>query len=103
MPAKFVVKKGNTGKFKFTLHTTNGNVVATSESYDTKASCMNGLRSVQKNAPAAGVEDQTTQAWAAAAATKKAATKKASTKKAAAKRSAAKRSATKKSATTRER
>ncbi len=37
MPGKFVVKKGTTGKFRFNLVSTNGQVVATSEAYTSKA------------------------------------------------------------------
>jgi hypothetical protein len=33
MPGKFVVKKGPTGKFRFSLLSTNGQVVASSEAY----------------------------------------------------------------------
>lgn len=92
--AKFVVKKGSTGKFRFSLLSTNGQIVATSESYNSKASAMGGIRSVQKIAATAEIEDQTTSAFAkaqeeakAAAATRKAAAR---TRKAAAKKSAAK-------------
>jgi uncharacterized protein YegP (UPF0339 family) len=103
LPAKFVVKKGSTGKFRFSLLSTNGQIVATSESYNSKASAMGGIRSVQKLAADAAVEDQTTTAWAkeqeqakAAATAKKAAAR---TRKAAAKKSggARKSSAAKKS------
>lgn len=93
MPAKFVVKKGSTGKFRFSLLSTNGQVVASSEAYNSKASAMAGIRSVQKLAATAAVEDQTTAAFAkaqeeakAAAAAKKAAAR---TRKAAAKKTAA--------------
>ena len=95
MPGKFVVKKGSTGKFRFSLVSTNGQIVATSEAYNSKASAMNGIRSVRSLAADADVEDQTTKEWAAgeearksAAAAKKA--KKATAKKAAAKRTTAK-------------
>ena len=98
MPGKFVVKKGSTGKFRFSLVSTNGQIVATSEAYNSKASCMNGIRSVRNLAADADVEDQTTKEWAAgeearksAAAAKKA--KKASAKKAAAKKTTAKKAA----------
>jgi uncharacterized protein YegP (UPF0339 family) len=64
LPAKFVIKKGTTGKFRFNLLSTNGQVVATSESYNSKASAMGGIRSVQKLAADATIEDQTTTAWA---------------------------------------
>lgn len=33
MAAKFVLKKGSTGKFRFNLVATNGQVIATSEAY----------------------------------------------------------------------
>ncbi len=73
MPGKYVIKKGSTGKFRFSLLSTNGQVVATSEAYNSKASCMNGVRSVQKLAADAVVEDQTTKEWAAAESDRKAA------------------------------
>ena len=88
MPAKFVVKKGKTGKFSFNLLAPNGQVVATSESYESKRACLAGVASVQKNAADAAIEDQTDpaviEANAAKAAAKKVAAKKAAAKKAAA-------------------
>ena len=74
MPAKFVVKKGTTGKFRFNLLSSNGQVVASSESYNTKAAAMGGIRSVQKFAADAEIEDQTTAAYAKAQASAKEAT-----------------------------
>lgn len=59
MPAKFIVKKGPTGKFRFNLVAPNGQVVATSQAYESKAACMAGVRSVQKHAAAAAVDDHT--------------------------------------------
>jgi uncharacterized protein YegP (UPF0339 family) len=59
MAAKFVLKKGSTGKFSFTLVATNGQVIATSEAYESKASAINGIESVRRNAPNAEVDDQT--------------------------------------------
>jgi uncharacterized protein len=56
---KFVVKKGSTGKYRFTLVSTNGQVVGTSEAYESKAACMNGVRSVKRLAASATVDDQT--------------------------------------------
>jgi uncharacterized protein YegP (UPF0339 family) len=91
MPGKFVVKKGSTGKFRFSLLSTNGQIVATSEAYNSKASAMGGIRSVKSLAADAAIEDQTTKEWAAGeddrkavAAAKK--SKAASKKKAAAKK-----------------
>ncbi len=59
MAAKFVVKKGTTGKFRFILLSTNGKVIATSETYETKRACLAGIESVRKNAPNATIDDQT--------------------------------------------
>lgn len=73
MPGKFVVKKGSTGKFRFNLLSTNGQVVATSEAYNSKASALGGVRSVKKLAGDAVIEDQTTKAWADGEAARKAA------------------------------
>lgn len=63
MPGKFVIKKGSTGKFRFSLLSTNGRVVATSEAYNSKASAMGGIRSVKSLAADAAIEDQTTKEW----------------------------------------
>ena len=52
MAAKFVLKKGSTGKYRF-------NLVATSEAYESKASAQKGIESVKRNAPNAEVDDQT--------------------------------------------
>lgn len=93
MPGKFVVKKGSTGKFRFSLHSTNGQIVATSESYNTKASCMNGIKSVRNLAGEATLEDQTTKEWAAGEQARKAAAAAKKAKKSGAKKSAAKKAA----------
>ena len=57
---KFVIRTVPSG-VKFDLKATNGQVIATSEVYTTLAACRNGVASVQKNAPLAGVEDQTAE------------------------------------------
>lgn len=59
---KFVVRETKTG-IKFDLKASNGEVIATSEVYTSEAACMKGLQSVQKNAPIAGVEDQTREGF----------------------------------------
>ena len=56
---KFIVKETATG-VKFDLKTTNGEVIATSEVYTTKAACLKGIESVKKNSAVAETEDQTT-------------------------------------------
>jgi uncharacterized protein len=60
MAGKFVLKKGTTGKFHFNLVAGNGQVIATSEAYESKESALRGLESVKANAPGAQVDDQTT-------------------------------------------
>lgn len=55
---KFVWKTTKAGKFSFNLVASNGQVIATSQSYDSKSSCMHGMEAVRK-AAAASVEDQT--------------------------------------------
>ena len=62
---KFVVKKTATG-FKFNLKAGNGEIIATSEVYTTKAACLNGVKSVAKNAPIANFEDLTAEEVVAA-------------------------------------
>jgi uncharacterized protein len=57
--AEFVLKKGSTGKYRFNLIATNGQVIATSEAYESKASALKGIESVKRNAPSAPVDDQT--------------------------------------------
>ena len=56
--SKFVVREVPSG-FKFDLKASNGQVIATSEVYESKAACLNGVESVKKNAAVAKVEDQT--------------------------------------------
>ena len=58
---KFEVKQTKTG-FRFNLKAGNGEIIATSETYKTKASCLNGIESVKKNAQA-HVEDQTKEGF----------------------------------------
>ena len=57
---KFVVREVPSG-IKFDLKATNGEIIATSEVYKGKKSCLNGVKSVIKNAPVANVEDQTVE------------------------------------------
>ena len=60
---KFVIDRTNTG-IKFDLKAGNGEVIATSEVYSSEDACRKGIASVQKNAPAAAVEDQTVEGFA---------------------------------------
>lgn len=56
---KFVVKETATG-FKFDLKAGNGETIATSEVYTTKAACLNGVESVKANC-VGEIEDQTVE------------------------------------------
>ena len=47
---KFVVTVRKDGDFQFNLLATNGQVILTSQGYASKASCLNGIESVKKNA-----------------------------------------------------
>ena len=53
---KFEVYTDKGGEFRFRLKARNGEVIAASEGYKAKASCLNGVESVRNNAPDAAVE-----------------------------------------------
>jgi uncharacterized protein YegP (UPF0339 family) len=89
---KFVVKKGPTGKFRFSLLSTNGQVVAVSEAYETKRAALSGVESVRKLAAAATLVDTTIVVKAEP----KPPARKPAVKKPAAKRPAARKPAAKK-------
>ncbi len=55
---KFEVYEDKGGEFRFRLKATNGQVIATSEGYKAKASCLNGVESVRKNAPEANIVEE---------------------------------------------
>jgi uncharacterized protein len=59
MAGKFVLKKGATGKFHFNLLASNGQVIATSESYESKDSAKAGIESAKTNASGAETVDET--------------------------------------------
>ena len=54
---KFEVYKDNKGEYRFRLKATNGQIIATGEGYVAKASCLNGVESVRRNAPEAPVAE----------------------------------------------
>ena len=56
---RFERKDTKSGKFMFNLRARNGQVVGTSETYESAKSRNNGIASVAKNAPGAKVDDQT--------------------------------------------
>lgn len=49
MAGKFELKQGDSGKFSFNLKSGNGQVILTSQTYETKASALAGVESVRKN------------------------------------------------------
>lgn len=51
MAGKFVVSKSSDGQFRFVLKASNGETILVSELYKAKASALNGIESVKKNAP----------------------------------------------------
>ncbi len=53
---KFEVYKDKSDEFRFRLKATNGEIIAVSESYSSKAGCLGGIESVKKNAPDAEIE-----------------------------------------------
>lgn len=53
---KFEVYTDKAGEFRFRLKARNGEIIAVSEGYKAKASCLNGVDSVRRNAPEATVE-----------------------------------------------
>ena len=59
---KFVIRNVSSG-IKFDLKATNGQVIATSEVYESEAACKKGIESVRKNAPIAAFEDQTAEGF----------------------------------------
>lgn len=61
MPGKFILEKGSTGRYHFNLHAANGQVIATSQHYESKESALKGIESVRHNAADAVVEDQTAE------------------------------------------
>lgn len=58
-PKCFDMKTTSSGKFRFNLKSTNGQVIGTSQSYESEASCKNGIKSVASSATGARIDDQT--------------------------------------------
>ncbi len=52
---KFEVYKDKAGEFRFRLKARNGEIIAVSEGYKQKSSCLKGIESVRKNAPDADI------------------------------------------------
>ena len=50
---KFEVYTDKAGEYRFRLKAKNGQIIAVGEGYKAKASCLNGIESIKKNAPEA--------------------------------------------------
>jgi len=50
---KFEVYVDKAGEFRFRLKARNGEIIAVGEGYKAKASCLNGIDSIRRNAPEA--------------------------------------------------
>ena len=59
MAAKFEVYTDSKGQFRFRLKAANGEIVATGESYASKAGALKGVDAVKRAAASAEVDDQT--------------------------------------------
>jgi uncharacterized protein len=51
MAGKFVLKKGSSGKYHFNLVAGNGQIIATSEQYERKASALKGSSRSRRTLP----------------------------------------------------
>jgi uncharacterized protein YegP (UPF0339 family) len=98
MAAKFVVYHDKAKKFRFRLLAANGEIIATGEAYESKASCQKGIDSIKKNAATAEVVDETVKKEPAAKPAAKATAAKKPAAKAAEKKPAEKKAAPKKAA-----
>jgi len=56
---RFVAKTTASGKHRFNLMASNGQVIGVSQNYESAASCENGCQAVGRAAPDATVDDQT--------------------------------------------
>lgn len=56
---RFEVLESKNGKHYFNLKATNGQIIGTSQMYESAAGCQNGVESVKKNAPEAEINDET--------------------------------------------
>jgi uncharacterized protein YegP (UPF0339 family) len=59
--AKYQVFKDVEGKYRFRLRAFNNKIVAVSEAYESKAGCINGVKSVQNNCQSQVLEDKTVE------------------------------------------
>jgi uncharacterized protein YegP (UPF0339 family) len=65
MAAKFTVYLDKAKQYRFNLKAANGEIIASGEAYPDKKSALKGIASIQKNAVAAKIVDETGEAAAA--------------------------------------
>ena len=51
----FEIFKDKAGEFRFRLKAANGEIIAAGEGYTSKEGCLNGIKSIKKNAPKAKI------------------------------------------------
>ncbi|KQH79998.1 hypothetical protein AO501_07530 [Mycobacterium gordonae] len=59
MAAKFEITKDKAGEYRFHLKAANGEIIAASQGYESKAGATKGIESVKANAAGAAVVDLT--------------------------------------------
>lgn len=57
-PERFVQNETGSGKFRFNLNASNGQVIGVSQNYDSESGCSNGMKSIAECAPGAETDDQ---------------------------------------------
>jgi uncharacterized protein YegP (UPF0339 family) len=58
MAAKFEISKDSAGKFRFHLKAPNGEIIAASQGYETKAHAEKGIEAIKTHASTATVVDK---------------------------------------------
>ena len=59
MAAKFEISKDKSGKFRFHLKAPNGEIIAASQAYETKANAEKGIEAIKTHSITAKIEDHT--------------------------------------------
>ncbi|MBQ9961010.1 MAG: YegP family protein [Firmicutes bacterium] len=56
-PGSFEIYKDKAGEYRFNLKACNGQIIASSQGYKSKDSCLNGIESVKKSSQEASVKE----------------------------------------------
>ncbi|WP_030455908.1 YegP family protein [Herbidospora cretacea] len=57
MASRFVISRDEAGAYRFRLVLGNGQTIAVSEAFTSRAACVNGIESVRRTAPEAALDD----------------------------------------------